>query len=126
MRMWMIDPKLMCKKHRNGCHAEIHKHLPSLYAGVSIKGRMEPVVQVQLNALQRRHDELAATLNHKSPLWIDEYLIWKNYPQYYDLTVDPEYNLRDLSERCPECRKLIKQQKIITHRNILQPWIRNH
>lgn len=29
MRMWMIDPKLLCRKHLLGEHNEIHKHLPS-------------------------------------------------------------------------------------------------
>jgi hypothetical protein len=98
----------MCGRHRSGEHNEISKHLPDLYAGKSIHGRMTPIVQVQLNALQRRHDELAATLNHNSPLWVDEYLIWRNYPQYYDLEVDLEHNFKDLADRCPMCRRLIE------------------
>ncbi len=107
MRIWMLPTKWMCVSHRSGEHGEIHKHLPSLYQGVKIVGRMEPLVQVQLNALQSRHDELALTLNHNSPLEVDDYLIWKNYPQYYDKVVDLEFNKRDLMQRCPDCRKLI-------------------
>lgn len=111
MRMWMINPKYMCIRHRAGEHGEIHKHLPTLYKAVSVHGRFNPIVQIQLNALQSRHDKLALILNHNSPLDIDDYLIWKNYPQYYDLNVDIDHNIKDLSARCPECCKLLKQRR---------------
>lgn len=107
MRMWMIDPRLMCKKHISGEHNEIHKHLPSLYKGVSITGRMGPPAQIQLNALQSRHDELAQYLNHKSPLDVDYELIRHNYREHYHTRVDPDHNLADLVYRCADCRALI-------------------
>jgi hypothetical protein len=105
--MWMIDPNKMCKRHISGEHNEIHKHLPSLYAGVSVEGRMAPVVQIQLNALQARHDELAQYLNHKSPLEVDDGLIRRNYGPHYYRMVDVTHNEADLANRCEACRKLI-------------------
>ena len=26
MRMWMLNPELLCKKHLLGAHGELHKH----------------------------------------------------------------------------------------------------
>ena len=106
MRMWMTPPEFMCSRHRSGEHNEIHKHLPGLIRGVSIAGRMAPVVQIQLNALRSRHDALAASLNHRSPL-PDFPDLSKIYPEYYDLTVDLEHNANDLAGRCPACRQLM-------------------
>ena len=52
MRMWMIDPKLLCRKHLLGEHGEIHKHLPSLRKGHRVDGRFSPVVQIQFQEFE--------------------------------------------------------------------------
>jgi len=109
MRIWKIHPLFMCSKHVTGQHSEIHKHLPSLYKGVKIDGRMNPIIQIELWSLQQVHDKFAQYLNHNSPLEVDEYLLWQNYPQYYHKKVDIEYNIKDLCDRCPVCRKKIKK-----------------
>lgn len=112
MRMWMINPELMCMKHVLGEHYEIHKHLPHLYKGVNIHGRFNPIIQIQLNSLQSRHDKLVKYLkNHNSLLEVDEQKIKDNYPKYYDLFVDIEYNIKDLSSRCKECCEKINKGK---------------
>ena len=108
MRMWMLSPKLMCKKHIAGEHGEIHKHLPSLYKGIKIDGRYANIVQIQLNALQSRHDELAQYLNHNSPLKINMELIKNNYPEYFYIDVDIEFNKQDLIKRCEQCKQIIE------------------
>ena len=116
MRMWMLSPKLMCKKHISGEHGEIHKHLSSLYKGIKIDGRYAHIAQIQLNALQSRHDQLAQFLNHKSPIEVDDYWIYKLYPQYYHINVNLEFNLHDLMERCEKCRNLIlKKRRKLCH-----------
>jgi len=33
MRMWMVDPRLLCNQHLIGEHGEIHKFLPSFRKG---------------------------------------------------------------------------------------------
>lgn len=108
MRMWMVNPSVLCRKHLLGEHGEIHKHIPSFRKGHRIDGRFEPVVQIQLNALESRHDELAAEMlkrgyNHNSPL-VDVPDLSLTYPQHYDKVVDVEISKKDLIERCPECR----------------------
>jgi len=115
MRMWMIDPKLLCRQHLLGEHGEIHKHLPSFRKRHSVSGRFSPVVQIQLNALKERHDELAQEMlrrgmNHKSPL-ANIPNLKETYPQYYDLNVDTHVSIRDLCQRCPKCRKRIENEK---------------
>lgn len=111
MRMWMVDPLYLCDRHLLGEHGEIHKHLPSFRKGYSVKGRFTPVVQIQLNALVERHDQLAEEMiargmNHSSPL-TDVPDLQKIYPEYYDLEVDIDISLADLYERCPRCRARI-------------------
>ena len=106
MRMWMLPPHLMCTKHRVGEHGEIHKHLPSLRRGIKITGRFFPIIQIELCSIQQRHDELAKTMNHKSPL-IDLPDFEQIYPKYFHLKVDIHLNARDLAARCPECRHLL-------------------
>lgn len=113
IRMWMLDPVLLCRKHLLGEHGEIHKHIPSFRKGHKIDGRFEPVVQIQLNALESRHDALAAEMlkrgyNHHSPL-LDIPNLALTYPQYYDMVVDIEISKKDLIERCPECRNNLEK-----------------
>ena len=108
MRMWMLDPALLCRKHLLGEHVELHKHLPSLRKGHKVDGRFNPVVQIQLNAIEDRHHDLVIEMvrrgyNHNSPL-IDIPDFSLIYPQYYDMEVDEDVSIRDLADRCPECR----------------------
>lgn len=116
MRMWMIEPRLLCMKHLVGEHGEIHKHLPSFRKGYSVSGRFSNFVQIELHSIQTRHDEIAVEINrrtggHKSPL-IDIPDLEKIYPQHFYKSVDIEKSEQDLIIRCPECRKNILENKI--------------
>lgn len=105
MRMWMVDPKLMCMQHLVGEHGEIHKHRHNFVKGHGIAGRKG---QIEPEAMKRRHDELVTHLRcHKS-----------QYEQPdlsgYDLNgfiVDVAESLAELSRRCPKCRELIEETK---------------
>lgn len=115
----MVDPTLLCDKHLLGEHGEIHKHLPSFRKGYKISGRFNPFIQIQLNAILSRHDELAQEMikrgmNHKSPL--KDIPDLKNiYPDFYDLKVDVEYSINDLCKRCENCKSRIKNEKYTNH-----------
>ena len=103
----MCDPAILCRKHLLGEHGEIHKHIPSFRKGHKIDGRFEPVIQIQLNALEARHDALADEMlkrgyNHQSPLK-DVPDLALTYPQHYGKVVDVNVSLMDLIDRCPEC-----------------------
>ena len=72
MRMWMIDPQLMCNKHLLGEHVETHMLEGSLKKGRSLAGFINNGL-VDLERLGERHDQLAEEMkdrgmNHKSPI----------------------------------------------------------
>ena len=105
MRMWMIDPQLLCRKHLLGEHNEIHKHRHNFVNGNSIEGRRG---QIEPAKMQSRHAALAAEMlarwyRHESP-----------YEQpdlsRYDLrgfVVSRKASMVDLRGRCEECAKRI-------------------
>ena len=114
----MVSPDLLCDKHLVGEHGEIHKFLPSFRKGYSVDGRFDPIVQIQLNALEERHNELAKEIDkrakkgggHKSPLKNVPDLE-KIYPQHYHKNVNTNISLSNLSQRCPDCRERIAEEE---------------
>jgi len=106
MRMWMVNPELMCSKHRTGEHGEIHKHKHNFEKRHSISGRVSPLVQIEPESMRIRHDELAATLkNHKSPYEMPDISYLPKEER--SAKVDQDESLRELCKRCLDCRKLI-------------------
>lgn len=72
MRMWMVDPTLMCKKHLLGEHGELHKFMHNWEKRHRIDGRLAGNAMEPLS-YKARHDVLADEMlarnyNHKSPL----------------------------------------------------------
>ena len=111
IRMWMINPILLCRNHLLGEHSELHKHLPSFRKKHKIDGRFSPVVQIELCSLKERYDILAIEMirrgyNHKSPL-INIPDLKSIYPQHYHKKVSIFISIKDLCERCSECEKKI-------------------
>lgn len=110
MRMWMINPKLLCNKHLLGEHGEIHKHRHNFLKHHSIKGRLSPVVQIEPMSMGQRHDELAIEMlardmNHKSPYVMP---CIKHLPiDQRQARVDIDVSIKDLIKRCPECKARI-------------------
>lgn len=116
MRMWMINPKLLCRKHLLGEHGEIHKHRHNFVKMHRISGRIFPVVLIEPESMKTRHDELADEMlrrgyNHNSPYEQPD-LSHLSYEERY-AKADSEYNLSDLSARCPDCRKNIEAEKTV-------------
>lgn len=109
MRMWMVDPIILCKSHLLGEHGEIHKHRHNFVKGHRIEGRRG---QIEPESMQQRHDILAEEMlrrgyNHKSP-----------YKQpdlsKYDLTnfkVNVDDALNDLLDRCENCKLRFNSKK---------------
>lgn len=110
MRMWMIDPKLLCNQHLLGEHNEIHKHRPSFVKHHSIAGRVSPVVQIEPESMQARHDALAAEMlrrgmKHKSPY---EQPDLSYLPDEHRMAkVDVRVSRAELMYRCYACGKNI-------------------
>ena len=105
MRMWMVDPKKMCRKHLLGEHVEIHMMVGTLLKGRSIDGFLERGL-LEPQSARQRHDALAAEMQargytHRSPL--------PQFPCFKCLArVELERSESELAARCPDCRKLIE------------------
>lgn len=107
MRMWMVDPTIMCRKHLMGEHVECHMLVGSLQRNRSIKKFLEYQL-VDPSMVLQRHNELANEMlrrgyNHKSPL-----------PTDFDASIkgiiSPTESYNELLHRCPVCAKNIKEQ----------------
>ena len=105
MRMWMVDPSLLCRKHLLGEHLECHMFVGAINKGISIKGYMDRGL-CEPDKLEIRHNQLANEMakrgyNHKSELPKYEY----SKSGHIDIT----NSINELINRCPDCRKLIKE-----------------
>lgn len=103
MRMWMVDPAMLCRKHLLGEHVECHMFRGSLHKGTSLRGFID-VGLLDSRLLAQRHDQLAAEMQrrgyrHSSPL-----------PRDFDARaamgdVDTVAAMDELASRCEECRQ---------------------
>lgn len=105
MRMWMVDPATMCRKHLLGKHVEIHMFVGTMRKGLNMEGYLAGNL-LEPSSLMQRHDELAAEMErrgykHRTPL-----LQPGPYPAVWDkVRIDRASALEELHRRCPECRK---------------------
>lgn len=102
MRMWKVNPRVMCSKHLRGEHVEMHMFVGTINKGISIKGYIAKGL-VEVEHIRKRHDEIAEELVrrggcHQSPL--------PNFESRVIGRVSTEDNLRELARRCSECRRL--------------------
>ena len=101
MRMWMVDPKILCRQHLLGEHNELHKLVGSIRKSKSLKGYLDQNI-IEPESIIERHTELVWEMlrrgyNHQSPL-----------PKF-DITdipktkvsIDKSYD--DLFNRCSAC-----------------------
>lgn len=99
MRMWMVNPKIMCRKHLLGEHVELHMFIGTLQKGISVTGYLNDNL-MEPESMYSRHDELVAEMesrgyNHKSPLPV--------IPVTLQRKVNNQASLKELLRRCPEC-----------------------
>jgi hypothetical protein len=107
MRMWMVNPAVMCNKHLLGEHVECHM----LVGHLQRKRRITNYIRLNLlqpSNLRERHDQLALEMKdrgmlHKSPL--PEFDLSYLPEEHRTYTVNTEDSLNELSGRCSECRK---------------------
>ena len=105
MRMWMVNPKLMCRKHLLGEHGEIHKHRHNFEKKHSINKRIE-LGQIEPLSMEKRHDELAREMlrrgyNHNSPYTMPDISYLPDFQKNFK--VDTNMSKKDLFSRCSEC-----------------------
>ena len=103
----MINPAFLCRQHLLGEHNEIHRLAGSIRAGRSL-GKLLTLRRVAPQLARSRHEVLVVEMlkrgyNHRSPL-----------PEFEIITeveLNPEENLRDLTDRCPECRRRVESYR---------------
>ncbi len=115
MRMWMLNPRLLCRRHLLGEHNELHMLAGSLARGIRLdgfvaKGLLEP------RAMLERHDSLAREMlrrgyAHRSPL-PDCTAALAGYPAAVrEGRVDLTVSARDLASRCPDCARRMAEEE---------------
>jgi hypothetical protein len=109
MRMWNVNPKIMCRQHLLGEHAEIHMFIGTLNKGKTVKGYLEKGL-LEVHNLYSRHRELVEEMglrgyNHRSD--VDKK--WKNVEKLG--FVDKKKSLIDIMERCPRCKQRYLENK---------------
>ena len=100
MRMWMVNPRLMCRKHLLGEHVELHMFVAGIRRGLSLQGYLDKKLFEPHN-VRRRHDELVRELvrrgyRHRSPL--------AEFDPVRAGRIDRRANLAELARRCEQCR----------------------
>ena len=103
MRMWMVDPAVMCRKHLLGEHVELHMVTAWLIKGKRIIGWAESNC-MEPKMIERRHKTLVSEMKrrgykHASPL-TQPTLASHQSPE---ARVDRDAALTELLRRCPEC-----------------------
>lgn len=109
MRMWNVDPEVMCNKHLLGEHVEMHMFVSTIKRGSSLRGYIIGGL-VETDRIKSRHDKLAAEMerrgmNHKTPISIDDVFVVSAGH------VDSEHSRVELARRCPACRELQSLKK---------------
>jgi hypothetical protein len=108
VRMWMVNPAVMCNKHLLGEHVECHMLVGHLQRKRQITNYIR-LNLLQPKSLRGRHDQLAKEMldrgmRHQSPL--PDYDLSYLPEAYRTYTVNAEASLAELSKRCADCRKL--------------------
>jgi len=114
MRMWMIDPKLMCIQHIVGEHRELHALKGSLERTKPECNNYERHIKniitlakegfIDLKSLKSRHEELVKHIeNHNSPM--ENVPTLKHLPkEARNAKVDKEKAVKDIIDRPEACR----------------------
>lgn len=109
MRMWGVDPRILCRKHLLGYHLEMHMFLGALKEKKKLTGFYKNNL-FEPKSLKKCHDlvsleMLHRTYNHKTPMTQEEF-----EDGIKDLTdeertweIDREKSLIDLLMRCKNC-----------------------
>jgi hypothetical protein len=111
MRMWGINPELLCNKHLIGEHGEIHKHRHNFVKKHKITNRITPIVQIEPQNMETRHNQLAIEMlrrgfNHNSPYELPDLSHLNDKERY--AKIDINISIRDLKNRCPQCNEKLK------------------
>mgnify|MGYP003479523380 FL=1 len=106
MRMWMVPPAIMCRKHLLGEHAELHMFVGTINKGISVAGYLRDNLLEPMSLLAR-HMELSwemATRGYKHKSELLSVNVERLTPAQLFTKINREASLGELIRRCPECR----------------------
>ena len=107
MRQWLVNPRMLCRRHLLGEHVEHHMFVGAVKKGFGVEGYLRDGF-FEPRTLQKRHDEIAQEMvrrgySHKSPLPdVDT-------SHLRDGKIDINRNIEDLRSRCKDCAARIAQ-----------------
>ena len=109
MRMWMVEPEIMCRHHLLGEHLETHMFLGTLKKGLHLDGYVDSNC-LELKSLKQRHNVLVKEMNkrdykHNSPLEIPDGYCFGQSRYVRHGKVNIEKSLDELLCRCESCRE---------------------
>ena len=117
MRMWLVDPGVLCRKHLLGEHVELHMLRACIAKGKSIKGYADKGI-VEPLSIDKRHGELVEEMlkrgyRHNSPISSPDLgVLCSKLPDKVKFTrVNKDDSLNELINRCGECKKRYASSK---------------
>ncbi len=103
MRMWMVDPKIMCREHLLGEHRELHMLAGTIRKKKQLLGYLKRNI-LEPSGIERRHSELIEEMKrrgykHKTPISVGD-ITYLNKGMT-KVIIDESY--RELYKRCKRC-----------------------
>ena len=112
MRLWMVNPAIMCRQHLLGEHRETHTFAGTLRKKINIDGYL---IEGELDPrlLVARHEELVREMlrrgyGHYSPIDVPDFSYLNLQEDYY---INFDASLKLLLSRCETCRERYEQSK---------------
>jgi hypothetical protein len=111
MRMWMVDPEIMCRKHLLGEHVELHMFIWAMNKNQNLSGYLNNNLLEPLS-IKKRHDKLVLEMtargyNHKSPISQPKFIraVKKLSLSNRKIVINKDKAFWDLINRCDECKR---------------------
>jgi hypothetical protein len=103
MRMWMVDPRLMCRKHLLGEHVELHMFVGCLVRKKTLTGFFQKGL-LEVHSVRSRHQALVKEMHrrgmqHNSPL--------QKFRAYKMGKINRRQSMKELASRCRDCCELM-------------------
>ena len=105
MRMWLVNPRLMCRRHLLGEHVELHMMVGCIVRGKSLAGYIETGL-IDTRLIRRRHLELVREMERRGYTHASELPAFKALGKGGG--IDAAGNLLELRRRCKSCAALMK------------------
>jgi len=109
MRMWMVPPGRLCRRHLLGEHVELHMLAGAIGQGRSLAGYLANGL-IEPAAIAARHAALVREMRARGYCHASDDLsglarLARHPDAVRRARVDPRAAWRDLAARCPACRR---------------------